>query len=107
LAYVERVATVLVCFGRREVSMAQNKAQLTERLLAAVRGLPEDKVAEVLDFAGYLQSKISQHRPSRGSAEAILQALEEVGPLQFDPGELEAILEDIERARDSDLDEHG
>ena len=90
--------------------MAQSKAQLTERLLAAVQGLPEDKVAEVLDFAGYLQSKFGQHRPPRGSAEAILQALqalEEVGPLQFDPGELEAILEDIERARDSDLDEHG
>src|SRR5437764_15477248 len=97
--YVERVATALVCFGRREVPMAQSKAQLTERLLAAVQGLPEDKVAEVLDFAGYLQSKFGQHRPPRGSVEAILQPLEEVGPLQFDPGELEAILEDIDPAR--------
>ena len=74
--------------------MAQSKAQLTECLLAAVQGLPEDKVAEVLDFAGYLQSKFGQHRPPRGSAEAILHALEEVGPLQFDPGELDTLLTD-------------
>ena len=87
--------------------MVQSKSQLTERLLAAVQELPEDKVAEVLDFAGYLQSKVGPRRPPRGSAEAFFQALEEVGPLQFDPGELEAILEDIERSRDSDLEEHG
>ena len=87
--------------------MVQSKSQLTERLLATVQELPEDKVAEVLDFAGYLQSKIGPNRPPRGSAEAILQALEEVGPLQFDPGELEALLEDIERSRDSDLDDRG
>ena len=48
-------------------------------------------------------------RRGRGEdwAEAILQALEEGGPLQFEPGELEAILQDIEWSRDSDLDEHG
>jgi hypothetical protein len=87
--------------------MVQSKSQLTERLLAAAQELPEDKVAQVLDFVGYLQSKAQPRRPPRGSAEAILQDLEVNGPLQFEPGELEAILEDIERARDSELDEDG
>ncbi len=87
--------------------MVQSKSQLTERLLATVQELPEDKIAEVLDFAGYLQSKVGPSRPPRGSAEAILQALEEVGPLQFDPSELEELLGDIERSRDSDLGEDG
>lgn len=87
--------------------MTPSKSQLTERLLATVRALPDDKVAAVLDFADYLQSKVDPSQPPRGSAEAILRALDEVGPLQFEPGELEALLEDIERSRESDLDEHG
>lgn len=87
--------------------MAESKTRLPERLLTAVQGLPEDKVAEVLDFAGYLHSKYGQHGPKRGSPEAILQALEQYGPLQFEPGELDAILADIERSRESDLEEHG
>ena len=85
--------------------MVQSKSQLTERLLATVQELPEDKVAEVLDFAGYLRSKVEPSCPPRGSAEAILQELEANGPLLFDPGELEVLLEDIEQSRDSDLDE--
>jgi len=80
---------------------------MTERLLATVQELPEDKVAEVLDFVGYLHSKYGQRHPERGSLEAFLQILQETGGLQFDPGELEAILADIERARDSDVEEHG
>ena len=86
--------------------MAESKTRLTERLLVAVQGLPEDKVAEVLDFAGYLHSKYGQRGPKRGSAEAILKDLAENEPLQFEPGELDALLADIEQARDSDLDEH-
>ena len=52
--------------------MAQSKSQLTERLLATVQELPEDKLAEVLDFAGDLHSKFAQRHPPRGSAEAVL-----------------------------------
>lgn len=69
--------------------------------------MPEDKVAEVLDFAGYLQTRIEPSRPLRGSAQAILQTLEMVGPLQFDPGELESILDEIALSRDRDADEFG
>lgn len=81
--------------------MVLSKSQLTERLLATARALPDDKLAELLDFADSLRSKVGPSQPPRGSAEAILQALDKVGPLQFDPGELEALLEDIERSRDS------
>ena len=80
--------------------MEQSKEQLTDRLVAAVQDFPTDKIFVVLDFVGYLHSKYSQRHPERGSAEAIMQALEEVGPLQFEPGELDALLADIERMRD-------
>lgn len=40
----------------------------------------------------------------RGSAEAILQALEQTGPLQFMPGELESLLAEIQILREMDLE---
>jgi hypothetical protein len=87
--------------------MEQTKEQLTDRLIAAVRELPIEKVSTILDFAGYLQSQYSRRIPERGSPEAVLHALEQVGPLQFEPGELDALLNDIERMRETDLAEHG
>jgi hypothetical protein len=50
----------------------------------------------VIDFASYLRSKYVPDAPQRGSAAAILQALEEVGPLQFESGELDSLLDDIQ-----------
>ncbi|HEY8601838.1 MAG TPA: DUF2281 domain-containing protein [Thermomicrobiales bacterium] len=44
--------------------MGQRKAQLTERLVAEVQELPEDRVAEVLDFAGYLRAKYESLPPA-------------------------------------------
>ena len=87
--------------------MEQTKEQLTDRLIAAVRELPIEKVATILDFADYLQSQYSRQIPERGSPEAVLQLLEQVGPLQFEPGELDSLLTDIERMRETDLAEHG
>lgn len=84
-----------------------SKEQLIDRLAAAIQELPTEKVISVLDFVGYLQSRYSQRQPERGSAEAILQALKQTGPLQFEPGELDALLADIERMREMDLTEHG
>ncbi len=85
--------------------MGQDK-QLRDHLVAAVQELPADKIIQVLDFVDYLQSKYNQRRPERGSAEAILQALERSGPLQFEPGELDALLTDIERMREMDAEYH-
>ena len=88
-------------------TVEQTKESLLNRLVAVVQELPEDKVLEVYDFADYLQRKYRPRDLERGSAEAILQALERVGPLQFEPGELDDLLTDIERMRAMDLDEHG
>ena len=83
------------------------KEQLTDRLVATVRELPIEKVSMLLDFAGYLQSQYSREIPERGSPDAVLRALEQVGPLEFEPGELDGLLDDIERMRETDLAEHG
>jgi len=87
--------------------MEQTKEQLTSRLIAAVQELPIEKVETILDFVSFLQSQYSQRLPERGSLEAVLQALEQVGSLQFDPGELDSLLTDIEHMRETDLAEHG
>ena len=64
--------------------------------------LPADKVQEVVDFASYLRHRyhtIAQ----RGSAQAILQTLEQTGPLEFEEGELDALLYEIEAMREMDM----
>jgi hypothetical protein len=84
------------------------KEELTNHLLAAIQDLPKDKVLTVLHFVGYLQSISGQlPSPERGSAEAISKALDQAGPLRFDPGELDALLADIEHMREMDLEERG
>lgn len=89
------------------MDQTQTKQRLLDQLVETARELPEDRLLEVLDFAGYLQSRYSRRRPERGSPEAILQALERIGPLQFEPGELDQLLEEIEQMRLMDLAEHG
>jgi hypothetical protein len=41
--------------------------------------------------------------PQRGSAKALLQVMEQVGPLQFAPGELEERLAEIQTMREMDM----
>jgi hypothetical protein len=77
---------------------------LDARLATAVRGLPPARLRQVIDFADYLRMKDSSSQPQRGSAEAILQALEQTGPLQFAPGELDALLMEIQSMRDMDME---
>ena len=72
------------------------------QLAAAVRDLPPEKIRQVIDFADYLRSRYAPDGPERGSVEAILQALEQAGPLQFAPGELNALLADIQTMREMD-----
>ncbi len=80
------------------------KQQIETRLATAVRGLPPEKIAQVIDFAGYLRSQYAPDALERGSVEAILQALEQVGPLQFAPGELDTLLAEIQAMREMDLE---
>ena len=77
---------------------------LIERITAELQDLPEETLAEVLDFVGYLRQKRqweerSPDAPKRGSAEALLKAIDEY-PLLFEPGEMEEILADIEEMRE-------
>ena len=78
--------------------------QMETQLAAAVRDLPRGKILQVIDFAGYLRSKYAPDAPQRGSAEVILQALEQVGPLQFAPGELDTLLAEIQTMREMDME---
>lgn len=80
--------------------MAQSVDDLIHRLVATIQELPAERAAEVLDFASYLHSRYARTTPERGSAQAILRVLEDVGPLEFAPGELDALLADIARGRD-------
>ena len=59
------------------------KQQIETHLATAVRGLPPEKIFQVIDFADYLRSKYAPDAPQRGSVEVILQALEQAGSLQF------------------------
>jgi len=78
------------------------KQQIETRLATAVRDLPDEKILQVIDFADYLRSRYAPDAPQRGSVEAILQALEQVGPLQFAPGELNTLLAEIQTMREMD-----
>ena len=80
------------------------KQQIDTRLATAVQGLPPEKIFQVIDFANYLRSKYAPDAPQRGSVEVILQALEQVGPLQFAPGELDALLAEIQTMREMDME---
>ena len=80
------------------------KQQMETRLAASVQDLPPEKILQVIDFAGYLRSKYAPDTPKRGTAEAILQALEQVGSLQFAAGELDTLLAEIQAMREMDLE---
>lgn len=87
--------------------MEQTREQLTAHLVAAIQELPADKLVAALDFIGFLNSKYGQTLPTRGSADAIVHVLEHVGPLQFERGELDMLLADIEDMRTHDRDSCG
>ena len=86
--------------------MQQTKTDLLDQLVTAAQELPEEKLLEVCDFVGYMRDKYGTQPLERGSAEAILQALERFGPLQFEPGELDALLAEVEDMRALDVEEH-
>lgn len=82
--------------------MTQLAATQAKELENIIAELPVDKAQELMDFAFYLRQKYTPH-PQRGSATAILETLKEVGPLQFEKGELDSLLNDIEAMHHLDL----
>jgi hypothetical protein len=83
------------------VSKKISSAQI-EELETILDELPADKAQQVFDFAHYLHQRYTLH-PGHGSAEAILQVLEDVGPLKFEKGELDALLEELDAMREMDV----
>jgi len=69
---------------------------LLDQVVLELRDVPEEKMVEVLDFVEVLKRR-RREKPARGSAEAILPW---EGTWQFEPGELENLLKDIEQSRE-------
>ncbi len=86
--------------------MKETKERLLDQLVAVAQEISEEQLLAVIDFTEYLKSKDRSRHPEQGSAEAILQALDRIGPLQFDPGELDILLTEIEHQRTLDLEEN-
>ncbi|MEM7534234.1 MAG: hypothetical protein AAF639_18785 [Chloroflexota bacterium] len=82
--------------------MIQTRDTLINQLISIIQQLPIQMLRQLSESANnlfnqYLGRNIEvteQEKPKRGSPEAMLQALEEVGPLEFDPGELERLMEE-------------
>ena len=84
--------------------MTQKTSTPVQELETILADLPAEKVQEVVDFASYLHHRY-RSMPQRGSAGAILHALKETGPLEFEEGELDALLNEIEAMRQMDMDD--
>jgi len=69
--------------------------KLTTVVSEKMKGFPEDAIKEVLDFIEFLRSK--KEHGKRGSPEAILRHL---GTWKFEKGELDNILEEIQKFRE-------
>jgi len=87
----------------RSASTVPSQAHLLDQLVEAARELPESQLLAVLDFATYLQSRYGRHRPERGSPEALRP---HAGQWQFEPGELDRLLAEIEQMRLLDLEKN-
>lgn len=85
--------------------MTQFISPQAKELETIISELPTDKIQEVLDFAHYLRLRYVS-KPQRGSATVILETLENVGSLQFEEGELDSLLTEIEAMRQMDLHHH-
>jgi len=75
--------------------MHLTEKELTTAVSEKMKGLPEDAIKEVMDFIEFLRSK--KENGKRGSPEAILK---HVGTWKFEKGELDNILEDIQKFRE-------
>lgn len=87
--------------------MSEAKRELLEELIANVHDLSNEQIEILTEYAKDLRLHSVSQEPERGTPEAILQALEAIGPLQFEEGELDRLLAEIEDLRQLDLDRDG
>jgi hypothetical protein len=87
--------------GRQGVAKMENIAQLRQSAIEKLNRLPGEKLVVALDFIDFLML--------RQAASADLPApdafVECAGTWEFEPGELEEILQDIERSRLMEIEE--
>jgi len=76
--------------------MSETAMAYQNQVLRALDDLPAARIEEVLDFIGFLKYKETL-KPGRGSAEALLR---HAGAWQFEPGELDQLLTEIEQLRE-------
>jgi hypothetical protein len=79
--------------------MSNKTVQLVERVRTKLYELPEEKLAEVLDFVEFLAERYAQPKEiisKRGSHEALLEC---IGIWAFEPGELDELLTEIKHGR--------
>lgn len=81
-------------------SMARER--LVDELVSLVQELPSAQLVAVSEYARGLQTGV----PPRGTAQALIEALTHTGPLQFEPGQLDHLLAEIEALRQLDLEDH-
>ena len=86
--------------------MSEEATQLAERVKTKLYELPDEKIAEVLDFVEFLAERYNPPKeipiPKRGSREALLEC---IGIWTFEMGELDELLLEIERGRVMEVEE--
>ncbi len=82
--------------------MEPQRDGILQELLETVEVLPDEQLREVTDFAGFLSAKRRSSSPPRGSADALLK---HAGSFEFEGGEMERLLRDIERSRELELED--
>ena len=85
----------------------QDVTQLQQSAINRVRLLDTDRLIQVIDFIDFLlerteSSRITEPGTPQGSAEDLLAV---AGIWQFEPDELQEILQDLERSRLMELEE--
>ena len=71
---------------------------LTKKLADKIKELPEDNINEVIDFIEFLKSK--KEKEKKGTPETVLK---HTGKWKFERGELDNILEDIQKLREIEV----
>jgi hypothetical protein len=90
--------------GKRGASM-QDVVQLRQSAIEKLNRLPREKLIEVLDFIEFITLRLREREALAEALPAPNAFVECAGTWEFEPGEQEEILQDIEQSRLMELDE--
>jgi hypothetical protein len=83
----------------------EDTTQLRQSVIEKLNALPHEKLIEVLDFIDFLTVYPRKRETTPSTLPAPDAFLECAGTWEFEPGELEEILQDIEQLRLMELEE--